>query len=199
MLYNYQILKEIFLSEIRGIDVSNQIIVAVFLAIIIFVPMIFISKSVSINWKKLVMIYLFLIYVFFVLSITIFRRPEGSREGIIHLFINLGFGLKTGRPSLRISAYSIYNILLFVPLGLFAYLVIRKREILKSIVATTLLGTFCSLMIEFAQLLTGRGMFELTDILTNTVGSLLGAVLSVFIYQVVYKCRCGDKDESING
>lgn len=199
MLYNYQILKEIFLSEIRGIDVSNQIIVAVFLAIIIFVPMIFISKSVSINWKKLVMIYLFLIYVFFVLSITIIRRPEGSREGIIHLFINLGFGLKTGRPSLRISAYSIYNILLFVPLGLFAYLVIRKRDILKSIVATTLLGTFCSLMIEFAQLLTGRGMFELTDILTNTVGSLLGAVLAVFIYQVVYKCRCGDKDESING
>lgn len=199
MFINLLVLKDIFLSETRGIDLRTQLLIAIILAIVIFAPSIFIRKKVSIDWTKLIMIYLFLIYVVFVLSVTIFRRPEGSREGIVHLFINLGFGLKTGRPSLRISAYSIYNIILFLPLGLFAYLVIRKKEILKSIVATTLLGAFCSLMIEFAQLLTGRGMFELTDILTNTVGSLLGAILAVFIYQVVYKCRCGEKNESING
>lgn len=198
MYNNLLVLKDIFISETRGIDLRTQLLTAIILAIVIFPPSLFIRKKVSIDRKKYAMVYLFLLYIIFVLSITIFRRPEGSREGIIHLFINLGFGLKTGRPSLRISAYSIYNIILFLPLGLFAYLVIRKREIFKSIVATTLLGTFCSLMIEFAQLLTGRGMFELTDILTNTIGSLLGAILAVFIYQVVYKCRRGDKDESIN-
>ncbi len=193
MFSNLLVLRDIFLSETSGIDFRTQSVIVVILAIIIFAPAIFIRKKICIDWKRLIMVYLFLIYIGFVLSITIFRRPEGSREGIIHLFINLGFGLKTGRPSLRISAYSIYNIILFLPLGLFAYLAIRKRDMFKSIIVATVLGICCSFMIEVTQLLTGRGMFELTDILTNTIGSLLGAVLAVFIYQVVYKCRCGVK------
>lgn len=199
MLDNLHVLKEIFLSETEGIDLRNQMVFVFFLAIVTFVPPAFVRRRVSVNWRKLVLIYLFLIYIFFVLSITILRRPEGSREGIVHLYINLGLGLKTGNPSFRISAYSIYNILLFLPFGFFAYLVIRNKDIFKSIITTTILGLCCSFLIEFIQLLTGRGMFELTDILTNTAGSLLGTILSVFAYQVVYKCRYEVKNEGIIG
>lgn len=199
MLDNIAVLKEIFIAETKGIDIRNQLVMALIFAVAIFIPGLLLRRKIRINWMRLSMVYMFLIYSVFVLSLTIFRRPVGSREGIIHLFIYLGFGLKTGNPSLRISAYSIYNIILFLPLGFFAYLVIRNRDILKSIVATTILGLLCSLLIEFVQLLTGRGMFELTDILTNTTGSLFGTLWAVFIYQVVYKCRYGVKNEGING
>lgn len=199
MLDNILVLKDVFLSETKGIDIRNQIVLAIVFAIVFFLPALFVGKKINVNWKKLVMIYLFLIYIAFVLSITIFSRPEGSREGIVHLFIKLGVGLETGRPSFRVSAYSIYNIILFLPFGFFAYIVVRNRDILKSIATTTLLGFCCSLMIEFVQLLTGRGMFELTDLLTNTIGSLLGSVLGIFFYQVVYKCRYGVENESTNG
>ena len=138
----------------------------------------------GITLRRLIHIYLFLVYTGIVLTLTIFRRPVGSREGIVHLYIKLGLGLKGGNPSLWGSTFGFYNVLLFIPLGIFIYLFFRNRCKKSGIVLATIIGAGMSLAIETTQFITGRGMFELTDLLTNTMGSLAGAALAAMISEL---------------
>ena len=196
---DFKVVLDIFLAETQGMDIRKLLVLAVIEALLIFVPAFLVRKKKKVRWIRLGLIYLFLVYVGFVLSLTIFRRPEGSREGIVRFVINLGFGIKTGRPSVRLSAYSIFNIVLFVPFGIFAYLALRNKNIIKSIFVTTFVGMLCSLVIELTQLATARGMFEVTDIITNTGGSLIGALIAAFLLHVIQKNSNGVKNEGTNG
>ena len=171
----------IFLHEIEGIRIENLLILLIAEALIVlFIGKVLLKKK-NISDKKLLFTYLFLVYVDILLTLTIFRRPEGSREGIVHLFIQLGLGLKTGRPSAVHLVYTMLNLMLFVPYGVLIYMFFKNRKILFGILMATILGSCTSWIIECTQFITGRGMFELTDILTNTVGSFVGALLAVFV------------------
>lgn len=66
----------------------------------------------------------------------------------------------------------IFNVLLFVPIGA---LLCARYDIKHSMV----IGSAISAIIEALQLITGRGIFEISDLLTNTLGVALG----VFVYQ----------------
>jgi glycopeptide antibiotics resistance protein len=68
------------------------------------------------------------------------------------------------------------NVLLFVPLGIFARLLWRR-----GFVGTTLLGFGCSLLIELTQLTADWGtapfpyrIFDVDDLITNTTGAAVG-------------------------
>ncbi|KAA9161133.1 VanZ family protein [Amycolatopsis acidicola] len=68
------------------------------------------------------------------------------------------------------------NVLLFVPLGLFARLLWRR-----GLIGTTLLGFVCALAIELTQLTANWGtapfqyrIFDVDDLITNTTGAALG-------------------------
>lgn len=66
-----------------------------------------------------------------------------------------------------------YNVIAFVPLGIFLQHFIRKKTYLTSgiiILASTLI-------FEFTQLFSGIGCFDTTDILTNALGGILGMLL----------------------
>ncbi len=182
---NLEILLEVFKLEIQGISIAHQFFLLLLETLAVFLFWAIMHKKKKIAMHKYVLLYLFLIYTGILLSLTIFRRPEGSREGIVHLTVNLGFGLRTGNPSVFVSAFSILNILLFVPHGMITYLASRDHKRPNGIVISTLLGTAVSLVIECTQLITGRGMFELTDILTNTIGSFTGAVLVAVIRRLL--------------
>lgn len=174
---NLQVLAEIFKKETEGISLPGQLAFLAIEAVIIFGFWITVGRKKNISWKRLLAIYLLVAYLGFLFSITIFRRPWGSREGIVHLYIRLGFGLKTGNPSLKIGAYSIFNTLLFIPFGVIGGIALNSNSKLKGIIITTLVGACLSLLIECVQFVTGRGMFEATDLVTNTVGSLIGVLI----------------------
>ena len=123
------------------------------------------------------------IYVLFLL--TVFRREPGSREGIVHLNINLGFGLRTGHPSWTM-AFSLLNIFLFVPFGYLIYLLFRKQNRFLGVLVTVFIGLLMSLAVECSQFLTGRGMFEVTDLVTNTIGAFVGAVIADLLYNTIF-------------
>jgi len=108
----------------------------------------------------------------------------GSRTGIIYLDINLGFGFKSGNPSLWAGSISMMNILLFIPLGILLYLQFRKIIIQKGVIFATFIGTAISLAIECTQFITGRGMFEVTDLLTNTFGTFFGALCASIVIKI---------------
>lgn len=104
-------------------------------------------------------------YVAILLAITYFSRESGSRSGIdMELFSTWGINRRN-------NAYVVENVLLFIPYGfVLAWADIRQRHFLRNL----LTGALTSLAIECMQLVTGRGFFQIDDILTNILGTILG-------------------------
>lgn len=180
-------LVEIFFTETKGIGIRNQVLLLLLEALIVFIPGFFMRKKGKTTYKRLFLIYLFLVYIGVLVSLTLLRRPAGSREDIIHLYVQLGLGINSGKPSLVTATYAFYNLLLFVPMGLFVFQLLRDRDLLKNLIATTLFGGAVSWIIECTQYNTGRGMFEATDLLTNTTGCFLGALIALIIYKKYFE------------
>ena len=96
-----------------------------------------------------------------------------SREGgdVIGMDLQIGSTLTI---NVRNNAYLIENIILFMPYGFFfAWYYNKKKVVWQSFE----LGLLTSLSIEVMQFVTGRGLFQIDDILTNTLGCVIGAIL----------------------
>ena len=111
--------------------------------------------------------------------ITIFEREPGSRTGI-----SLKFFEALGGP--RANAYVIENVLLFIPFGIFIPL---KWKQLRNPFVCSFLGFCLSCIIEIIQLITERGHFQIDDIVTNTLGTLIGALIFRMYSSIMLKCR----------
>ena len=68
------------------------------------------------------------------------------------------------------------NILIFVPYGFFVSMASKSRGFFKTFFYSFIL----SLGVEFFQLFTKVGSFDVDDLLLNTVGGLLGYIIFVF-------------------
>jgi len=104
-------------------------------------------------------------YVAVILVITYFSRESGSRVGLdLELFSTWGINRRN-------NAYVVENVLLFIPYGFaLAWADARQRNFFRNL----LTGALTSLAIECMQLVTGRGYFQIDDILTNILGTILG-------------------------
>lgn len=110
----------------------------------------------------------FVTYAVIILFITFLSRESGTGKGMdLQLF-------STMKINKRNNAYVVENILLFIPYGFVsAWAILRARKFWFS----TLLGFVTSLGIEYLQLVTGRGFFQIDDILTNVLGMVFGYLL----------------------
>ena len=111
------------------------------------------------NWLPLS---LFCIYVCIIMAITFLSRENGSREGVIDLELFSTWGINN-----RNNAFVVENVLLFIPYGF-------------------LTGWS---FIEYMQLVTGRGYFQIDDILTNTLGMFIGSLLCTTIWLFIMVVR----------
>lgn len=109
---------------------------------------------------------LFGIYCAVMLVITFFSRESGSRKGVIDLELFSTWGRND-----RNHAFVVENVLLFIPYG---FLGCWAFEWAGRFLGCMALGTFTSLCIESLQLITGRGYFQIDDILTNMLGTFVG-------------------------
>lgn len=110
----------------------------------------------------------FNIYAALMMSITYLSRESGSRIGMdLELFSTWGINDRN-------NAYVMENVLLFIPFGFLCCWAFPKVR--KSFMCT-LVGVLTSLGIEILQLATGRGYFQIDDILTNTIGAMIGYIL----------------------
>ena len=110
----------------------------------------------------------FVTYLVIVLCITFWSRESGESTGI-----DLKLG-STWAINNRNKAFVIENILLFIPYGIVApWAFLSQRDWFSNI----LLGLITSTGIECMQLLTGKGFFQLDDILTNTLGMMVGYIV----------------------
>lgn len=185
-MYKYRIvtLKRLFIQETAGFYLKDLVVLILLSALIFIVPGIILSKKRNIPYSRFVLWFLTFIYAGIIFFITIFRRPLGYKARQIVLTLNLGFDLH-GITNLTIFAYAFLNVILFVPWGSLLYLFRRKEILLKGIVMTTLMGFLTSFTVECVQLITETGLFEITDLVTNTTGTLIGAIICGIITKII--------------
>lgn len=117
----------------------------------------------------------FCIYAAILLVITILSREDGVRKGMdLKLFSTWGINKRN-------NAFVIENILLFVPYGFLGSWAVKK---LRGFWNCIFCGTVTSFGIESLQLITGRGFFQIDDILTNVLGSVIGFVFSLITFGI---------------
>lgn len=121
-----------------------------------------------------------LMYMFIMLCITFLSRESGSSNGIdMQLFSTWGINTRN-------KALVIENVLLFIPYGFLFPLAVKSYRNFFSIL---LLGIVTSLSIECMQLITSRGFFQIDDILTNTLGAVVGYIIFKMFYCIIMKCK----------
>ena len=74
------------------------------------------------------------------------------------------------------------NIILFIPFGVFSSIFFKKHKVLYSLFS----GFFVSLIIEILQYALHRGCAETMDVICNTIGALIGAVIMLFM-KLIYR------------
>ncbi len=109
------------------------------------------------------------ISVVVILWLTLFSRTSTGIRSFYKpfwSFLAILFGDK------RVLIENLENIILFLPFGLFAS-VLFKLNIKETILA----GLVFSLLIEISQWFSTLGFFEIDDLINNTIGTMIGALL----------------------
>ena len=107
-------------------------------------------------------------YMTIMLCITVwFRESSGTSKIDMELWSTWGINNRN-------NALVVENVLLFVPYGfLLPWVYERARGFLR----TGFWGLSSSVYVEILQLVTGRGYFQIDDILANTLGTLIGFLI----------------------
>jgi glycopeptide antibiotics resistance protein len=154
------------------------VVLFLLLAFFLLYKLVLKKSGLSFSRSQLVLWCLFIIYI-----VVLFGATLGSRgvyyEGMAELQL---FGsYKAAWNSFDPYEWRnlILNILMFVPLGFFLpWLVPACRRLVPGY----FIGFLLSLMIECGQLISGFGIFELDDILNNTMGYWLGyGIIMLFL------------------
>lgn len=113
------------------------------------------------------------IYLGAVIWITLLSREPSYSLRVITPFWSYQ-KIIAGDPILLIE--NIENILMFIPMGYFLQMILKKDWKQNAIRALLI-----SFVIEIIQLVTTAGCFEFDDLLHNTIGAILGYLLFKFI------------------
>ncbi len=139
-----------------------------------------ICMNSRINRKKAFYQAVLVMYLVLLAEITLLERETGSRIGIsLCLFETMG--------NLRDNAYVLENLILFIPYGFLLPYVWKWTEKLGICV---FLGFATSILIEVLQLVSGRGYFQVDDILMNTLGMGCGWIIyrvTILIKRILYR------------
>ena len=104
-------------------------------------------------------------YILFILMETVLGRESGV--GRVELVPFWSYS----HPELRMEI--VLNYILFMPLGVLLYLCFGEKLGLRVVIA----GFLLSALIELIQLTFKIGVFEFDDMIGNTIGCLIGAVV----------------------
>ena len=177
---------------------------AIFLVVIAMITLlpVFLCVFKKRSSVRIVSLIVFGIYLFGNVSFTLLNREVMSDQYIVlqpladfesAFYLDLGFigtirrifteGIGPVLQTIHINRREmarevLLNILLYIPMG---YLLPFVSKALRHIGPIVLIGFLCSCATEFAQLYYHIGCFQIDDIVCNTIGTLIGAVLGVLL------------------
>ena len=137
-------------------------------------------SAAAINRYRFIILNLtFILYLAILVYIVIFARSVNEdylvRNSGIRLFIMSWQGIDM--PAMEFMEFYL-NLMLFIPMGYllpYVYKFFRRRAIIKPLIASFLV----SVLIENLQLMTKRGTYDSSDVIANTLGSLIGSALYI--------------------
>ncbi|APT18329.1 hypothetical protein FC62_GL000888 [Amylolactobacillus amylotrophicus DSM 20534] len=170
--------------------IINSVVLIPFLILVgIISTMILLHRKKS---KSVLPFWLFLGYLYFVISLTIFPVLLFKQTSIINEF-SFGLQIMFELNPLAWTKYStlqiVGNILLLMPLPLFVGVLFKKSRSFKY---SILLVLFSTVAIEIIQLVMnyfylGNRIFDIGDVILNTTGGLLGFALLSAITPILRK------------
>lgn len=124
--------------------------------------------------KRILLITLFAAYLLILFRLTIFRSHSYHTEMSVNLSLFTDLVATYHENGIWMVIYLVVgNIVWFVPFGFMLPAIWQK---LKSY-HTIPLGFLLSLIIETSQLALSKGMFEIDDLVLNTLGTALGCLI----------------------
>ena len=129
-------------------------------------------------WKKAVAALFLVGWLSLTLYATLFRSESGFQQWNFHLF--MAWKEAWNLFSLQAWMNVVLNIAMFIPLGVLLPILFR---IFRRWYWTLLAGFAASFGIEMLQLVCQRGIFDVDDLFTNTLGAITGwgLVMAVFV------------------
>ncbi len=118
------------------------------------------------------------IQMFFCILSTIFSRLPSKRICKLEVFWSwkeILNSMNTTYPKYELFLENILNVIMLLPIGIFLPLVCGKKINWK---IGLFIGFCISFSIEFMQLILCRGMFDVDDIIHNSLGFLIGILIS---------------------
>lgn len=158
----------------------NQIMPGVILAVVLAIIALIVCLARKLPRSKVIYWTLFAAYVGFVLGETILNPSfvPGDYSSGVNLVPFRDLIYYTRR---RLSWYfwqALLNIVLFLPYGVF--LKIGRRKLWVS----ALIGFGSSLLIEVVEYVTNRGVFDVDDMILNTLGAVIGYLLAALFFRI---------------
>lgn len=158
--------REYFLLGLFSVSIGISILLTIYFLIYKKIM----KGTKKLKASKILLWGIFLIYTVIVLGATFIHRTPVMYENInLHIFSSY---IKVwNRFSLLELRNIIFNILMFIPLGFVMPLLFKKCE---KFYITYFLGLCMTISIEVLQLISKRGIFEIDDIINNTLGCMIG-------------------------
>ena len=194
------------LYQMQGLFTANDLmIMALVLFTITFLPLALciLRSRESVRFVSMIV---FVIYLFGNLSLTILNRetlystalvlsPGSDLQnafyldlgviGVIRDLLDLDFKGALSQIHVESSFMArevLLNILLYLPMGYLLPFVFKNLR--GHILLITLIGFLASCATEFSQLYFHLGVFQVDDILLNTIGCLIGALFGVVLTKI---------------
>lgn len=123
------------------------------------------------NFRTILPVAVYGVFLAILLVITFFSRESGSSVGSIDLELGSTWRIYSNDAN---HALVVENVLLFIPYG---FLCCWAFAPLRNLFSCALFGALTSMAVESLQLATGRGYFQIDDILTNILGTVIGFLL----------------------
>ena len=166
--------REYFLLGLFSVSIGISILLTIYFLIYKKIM----KGTKKLKASKILLWSIFLIYTVIVLGATFIHRTPVMYENInLHIFSSY---IKVwNRFSLLELRNIIFNILMFLPFGFVLHLLFKKCE---KFYITYFLGLCMTISIEVLQLISKRGIFEIDDIINNTLGCMIGyGVVMIFL------------------
>lgn len=183
-------------------NLTPSVLIISFIVIFALLITVILARMSVTNRKiRLVIAMVFMIYMAGFLYVTLFSREpstestmvltpfEGYRQSLhfnpgfvefLRLILHNRFGEAVdtiGVTSVARLEENLLNILLFVPMG---FLLPTMVKWMRKLIIIVSFGLMASLALETVQFFTGLGIFDIDDLLNNTIGAFFGYILFFF-------------------
>ena len=176
---------------------KSYLSLGIIIALLIVIIFLFIykkcTKKKNIDIKRVIWMVFFFSYMVMIVSVTLLDRGKFFRE---HNFIPFLYSYKDAWIHASAQAWRniILNILAFVPFGILLPAGFRKLDCFWKVYLT---GFLFTAFIECTQFLSECGIFEVDDLINNTLGTVIGyGIYVLFVHFLSYIRKTQDQKYS---